>query len=119
MTLKEARKKHNLSQKDLAELTGISQANISIIESGRTLPGLNTRKKIESAIGKVDFLQTRVAGAMEKGKGLDSDVDGSEGIVEAISLYLLSSPSAGRAMKFTFLKALIRGLEKYLNESDY
>lgn len=41
-----------LTQKQLSEKTGLSQANISRIESGQALPNLGTLKKIADSIGK-------------------------------------------------------------------
>lgn len=41
-----------LTQKQLSEMTGLSQANISRIESGQALPNLGTLKKIADSVGK-------------------------------------------------------------------
>ena len=46
------RKKQNISQKQLAELTGVSQANICNIEKGSSKPTLDTLKKICDALNK-------------------------------------------------------------------
>ena len=48
----EERDKAGMTQVDLAHKTGISQANISRIERGQTLPNLNTLKKIADAVDK-------------------------------------------------------------------
>ncbi len=42
----EARKKENLTQKELSERTGIPQADISRIENGTRNPSLNLLKRI-------------------------------------------------------------------------
>jgi len=47
-----ARKEKNLSQKDLAELIGTRQSNISRLERGNYNPSLDFLKKIAHAIGK-------------------------------------------------------------------
>lgn len=48
----EERDKAGMTQVELAHKTGISQANISRIERGQTLPNLNTLKKIADAVDK-------------------------------------------------------------------
>ena len=48
----EARKDKNITQKELSDLTGIMQENISKIEDGNANPSLKTLKKLASAFGK-------------------------------------------------------------------
>ena len=47
-----ARKEKNLTQKDLAELVGTKQSNISRFESGNYNPSLEFLNKIVQAVGK-------------------------------------------------------------------
>jgi predicted transcriptional regulator len=47
-----ARQEKNLTQKDLAELVGTKQSNISRLESGNYNPTLDFLNKIARAIGK-------------------------------------------------------------------
>jgi DNA-binding XRE family transcriptional regulator len=47
-----ARKVKNLTQKDLAELIGTRQSNISRLESGNYNPSLDFLSKIAHAVGK-------------------------------------------------------------------
>ena len=47
-----ARKEKNLSQKDLAELIGTRQSNISRLERGNYNPSLDFLNKIAHAMGK-------------------------------------------------------------------
>ncbi len=47
-----ARKMSHLTQKQLAQLSGVSQANISKIENGNYHPGLSTLQRIADALGK-------------------------------------------------------------------
>ena len=47
-----ARKKMNLTQKDLAKLIGTKQSNISRFESGNYNPSLDFLNKIALAVGK-------------------------------------------------------------------
>lgn len=46
------RKAQNLTQKQLAARTGLSQANISNIEKGYSHPTIDSLKKITDALGK-------------------------------------------------------------------
>lgn len=53
-----AREEAQLTQKDLARLSGVTQSNISNIECGNNRPTISTLKKIADALGKrlvVDF----------------------------------------------------------------
>ncbi len=53
------RNETGLSQKQLSEKTGISQANISKIENGHYTPSIDILKRIADALGKrliVDFI---------------------------------------------------------------
>ncbi len=55
----DAREKNNLTQKELAEITGITQADISRIENGNANPSLRTLKKIAKGVGmeiKLEFI---------------------------------------------------------------
>lgn len=47
-----ARSAANLTQKQLAQRSGVSQANISKIENGNYQPRLSTLKRIAGALGK-------------------------------------------------------------------
>jgi len=47
-----ARKERNLTQKDLAELIGTKQSNISRLESGNYNPSLDLLNRIALAVGK-------------------------------------------------------------------
>lgn len=47
-----ARSAANLTQKQLAQRSGVSQANISKIENGNYQPSLSTLKRIAGALGK-------------------------------------------------------------------
>lgn len=54
-----ARKQRNVTQKELAELTGIYQAEISKLERGIGNPSLNTIKRIADGLNmkvKIDFI---------------------------------------------------------------
>ena len=47
-----ARNAANLTQKQLAQRSGVSQSNISKIENGNYQPSLSTLKRIAGALGK-------------------------------------------------------------------
>ena len=47
-----AREEAHITQKELAALTGLTQSNISNIESGNNRPTIPTLKKIADALGK-------------------------------------------------------------------
>lgn len=47
----DARKEYNLTQKDLAKITGIGQADISRIEHGNANPSINTLYRLAKGLG--------------------------------------------------------------------
>ena len=53
-TIKEERKKLNLTQKKLAIMTGVSTSMINQIESGRCKPSYDTAKKIFESLAKLE-----------------------------------------------------------------
>jgi len=62
-TIKEERKKLNMTQKKLATMTGVSTSMINQIESGRCKPSYNTAKKIFESLAKLEGqTSTRKAG---------------------------------------------------------
>ena len=55
----DARKSRNMTQKDLSEATGITQADISRIENGTRNPSLKMVKRLAAGMGmrlKLEFL---------------------------------------------------------------
>jgi len=58
-TLVAARKEQNMTQSDLAKVTGINQADISKLENGNRNPSLNMLKKLAEGLGmqlKIEFV---------------------------------------------------------------
>lgn len=56
----DARKQQNITQKELSDRTGITQADISRIENGTRNPSLEMLKRLAAGIGmrlKVEFIQ--------------------------------------------------------------
>lgn len=59
----DARKSQNLTQKELSERSGITQADISRIETGTRNPSLNMLKRLADGMGmylKVEFIPKQV-----------------------------------------------------------
>jgi len=54
-----ARMEQNLTQKDLAEKTGIRQSNISRIENGNCSPTIATLQQIANGVGKTLHIEFR------------------------------------------------------------
>ena len=55
----DARKKQNITQKQLSEMTGITQADISRIENGTRNPSLSMLKRLAEGLGmrlKLEFV---------------------------------------------------------------
>lgn len=55
----ELRKERNITQQELAERTGINQADISRLENGSRNPSLNMLKKLAAGMGmqlKIEFV---------------------------------------------------------------
>ena len=60
----EARTSQNLTQKELAELTGINQDDISKLENGTRNPSVNLLKKLADGMGmmlKIEFVPKQKA----------------------------------------------------------
>jgi transcriptional regulator with XRE-family HTH domain len=58
LNLREARKAKKLNQKALSEKTGVYAHHIGWLERGLYSPNETTRKKLESALGPIDWLET-------------------------------------------------------------
>ena len=59
----EARTSQNLTQKELAERTGINQADISKLENGTRNPSVNLLKRLADGMGmtlKIEFVPNQV-----------------------------------------------------------
>ena len=52
LMLLKARQEHNLTQKQLADICGIRQSNLSRIETGAESPSVRTLYKIAKGLGK-------------------------------------------------------------------
>lgn len=52
-----ARKQKNITQKELSEITGITQSDISKLENGSANPSLQTLKKLADGLGMVIKLE--------------------------------------------------------------
>ena len=57
--IKDFRARYDLTQEDLASLTGLSQGHLAAIEGGQYLPQKRTRKRLERILGsEVNWLTT-------------------------------------------------------------
>lgn len=59
----DARKNNGLTQKELAKITGINQADISRLENGNANPSIRTLKKLADGLGmslKIEFIPKTV-----------------------------------------------------------
>ena len=57
----EGREENHMTQKDLAEATGINQADISRLENGTANPSLRTLKRLAAGLGmklKIEFVHS-------------------------------------------------------------
>ena len=54
-----ARMEQNMTQKELAEKTGIRQSNISRIENGNCSPTIATLQQIADGVGKTLYIEFR------------------------------------------------------------
>ena len=60
----DARKSQNMTQKDLSEATGITQADISRIENGTRKPSLGMVKRLAAGMGmrlKLEFIPVQTS----------------------------------------------------------
>jgi transcriptional regulator with XRE-family HTH domain len=57
-SLTETRKLQNVDQRDLAQHVGISATALSFIENGRAAPTNQTKKRIESLLGEINWMRT-------------------------------------------------------------
>ena len=53
----DARKEARLTQRELSELSGISQGDISKLETGNANPSLRTLQRLASALGKKVWIE--------------------------------------------------------------
>ena len=63
-TLKEARIEKGLKQETLSELTGITQATISQLETGKRRPYTCTKEVLENFLGPIDWTKTKINGSI-------------------------------------------------------
>ena len=58
----EARKAQNITQKQLSELTGIAQGDISKLENGSANPSIKTLQRLATGLGmmlKIEFVPAK------------------------------------------------------------
>ena len=106
-TLIEARQKANLSQAAIAAIAVTTPATLSMIENGKVLPRKTVRRRVESVLGEIDWLGTRLA-------GISYGEENTE-VIEAIVYYLQNSSGGNRREKLQFLNRFIKQFSKTLD----
>ena len=108
-TLKITRMKAGISQKELSDLTGLTPATINNLELGRRYPQEETIKKIETIIGKVNWISTRLSGAI--GTGFGENESPEDKVIKSIYEYIKSSSLHNKHQRFKFLKEFLHRFE--------
>jgi transcriptional regulator with XRE-family HTH domain len=58
MKMQEAREAKGLGRLEIAQIANSSQTFISLIESGKTFPSVQFQRRVESFLGKIDWIAT-------------------------------------------------------------
>lgn len=115
MILIDARAKANLTQVELAERSGISQTQYSMIERGAAMPYATTRASIEKVLGcRVDWVQTRLSGNISQ--GFTENESPEDLIIKSINAFIKSANPKDRLDRFAFLKEFIKKYEQNLTK---
>lgn len=85
MTLKKARTENHWTQKHLAEACGITTVTISNLERGVTRPQKRTRKKLESILGPIDWIQTENEGLINSEGAFSQSRNGTKESYETLN----------------------------------
>lgn len=113
MTLQQVREKKQLTQTDLARRTGLTNIQISNLETGKNMPHQRTMDKIERVLGeKIDWYKTKT-------KGLYNISFLEETPEEAVTRDIYRFVKTGRTRaqrleRFEYLRLMIRNIEKQL-----
>lgn len=114
MDLKEKRKHKNLTQQGLAEIVGVSYVTISKLESGYQFPHDTNRKKIEEALGDVEWIKTRLNGVIHSTKIRDNETD-EDLVIKSIVKYVKSTKVKNRIKRVNFLIDFLRYYKKRID----
>jgi len=116
LILSEARSKKQWRQTDLAEETGLSQTQLSHLESGRCFPRPMTREKIEAALGiPIDWIGTRLQGPMTS--GFVENESEEDQIIKLIYSFLMSDQRRDWPKKIGFIREVADRFEKETAEA--
>jgi len=115
MILAEIRMRKFMTQTELSELTGLSQTQLSKIESGYVFPFQSTRSKIEDALGQqVDWIKTRMQKPFTMGS---MDMESAEDMIcREISNYIKMGQVIERPERCKFLHQFLKQFEKQLTK---
>lgn len=113
MTLRQVREKKQLSQADLAQRTGLTNIQVSNLETGKNMPHQRTIDKIERVLGeKVDWYKTKTKGLYDI-SFLEETPE--EAVTRDIYRFVKTGRTrAQRLERFEYLRLMIRNIEKQL-----
>lgn len=107
--LREVRLGKGLFQNQLAELAGTTPAVINYIENGHRYPTKKIRQNIEAVVGEVDWIMTRLQGAIISGYPENETTE--DQITKAVFSFISSAQTVEQGYCFDFLKALLNQME--------
>jgi len=93
---------YKYTQKQLAELAGVTQSTISLIEQGKSYPQANTRHKIEKVVGAIDWISTKLHGGQRIEQSLNESPENR--IIREIEFFTADDP----VKEFEFLAIYIQ-----------
>lgn len=115
MTLAEARQRKNMTQNQLAELTDMTQTQLSRIESGWCFPFQSSREKINKVLGvEVDYVSTRLQKPCHRGF-MENETE-EDTIYRTITTYIKSGQMADRPIRFKVIEQFIIQLRQQLSK---
>lgn len=117
--MREARRKANINQIELAEASGISQPHLSLIEQGKIFPMGETRKRIEGALNvEVNWIETRLQGPRKLTFVPDGQSARENHVMAAIAEFVMPATGKEREEKFKFLRDFINQYESALEAKE-
>ena len=111
LTLKEKRKEENISQQDFKQMAGIQQRNLSDLENGRVLPQIRVMRRIESVLGRIDWINSC---GMPNIDGRRKKTDSAK-VQHELMRVLENLHTLPRQDRFQIIISLSQWIIKYLN----
>lgn len=115
-TLRVKRMQAGISQKQLSELAGLTTVTVNCIEKGKRYPNDDTRQRIESIVGEVNWMSTRLQGTVSMAHGENDSPE--DKVIKVIYEYINSSAQQSEQKRFDFLKEYIARFERKKNFMD-